>query len=229
MARKSKARKFDRVKRGNKAFEAKHDGLIRNLAKDAGLLSTFSETKVAPSGAKVEVVVGHKMPKRATAEMRDMAASYCAAIPARRKADKAATKRSEWATFKRHVQNFDSIHKSMVWPAFEIWMKQNPAFSKLNPRKRFAVALSTVDKMIAVVAHRHTMSGVVKVLDEVTGFDGASKAVAQMVVESGEYKDLARYIREMSKLKQDKIAADNKAANKDYDYNEGRKINGPKR
>lgn len=229
MARKPKARKFDRVKRGNKAFEAKHDGLIRNLAKDANLLATYSETKVAPSGAKVDVVVGHRMPKRATEEMRQMAASYCAALPARRKADKAATKRSEWATFKRHVQNFDSIHKSLVWPAFEEWMKQNPAFSKLNPRKRFMVALSTVDKMIAHVANRHTMSGIVKVIDEVTGFEGSSKAIAQMVTESGEYKDLSRFIREMSKLKQDKITADNNAAHKDYDYNEGRKIHGPKR
>lgn len=218
MARKPKARKFARVIRGNKAFEYKHDGLIRNLAIEAGMVDTYSETKVAPSGAKVNVVVGHKMPKRPSKDMREQAASYCAALPARRAADKAATKRSDWATFKRHVQNFDSIHKAGVWPAFEIWMQQNPAFSKLNPRKRFAIALETVDKMIAVVAHRHTMSGVVKVLDEVTGFDGASKAVAQMVVESGEYKDLARYIREMANLKSDKIKADIKAANKDYDY-----------
>lgn len=218
MARKPKARKFARVIRGNKAFEYKHDGLIRNLAIESGMVDTYSETKVAPSGAKVSVVVGHKMPKRATPEMREQAASYCAALPARRAADKAATKRSDWATFKRHVLNFDTIHKASVWPAFELWMKQNPEFSKLNPRKRFAVALSVVDKMIAHIANRHKMSGVVKVLDEVTGFDGASKAVAQMVVESGEYKDIAKFIREMANLKSDKIKADDRAANKDYEY-----------
>lgn len=218
MARKPKVRKFSRVKRGNKLFEYKHGGLIRNLAIESGMVDTYSETKIAPSGAKVEVVVGHKMPKRATKEMREMAASYCAALPARRAADKAATKRSQWACLKRHVHNFDAIHSTQVWPAFEIWMKQNPAFSKLNPRKRFAVALSTIDKMIAVIASRHTMAGVVKVLDDVTGYAGATQAVAQMVTESKEYKDLSLFIREMARVTVAKKAIEERAANKDYDY-----------
>lgn len=218
MARKPRIRNYEKKMRGNKRFDRENAGLIRNLAGDAGLLATYTEVKKTSEGNLVNVPVGKQMPKRVTPEMRDLAKGYGDALPAIRKELENRGKRSEWATLRRRIQSFDCIHNTQIWTAFEIWMKQNPAFSKLNPRKRILVAASTLDKMLCAVSNQHTMAGTVKRLDSVTGIENATQKVAKAVSESQDYKEIIKYIREIAnlKIKDDKEKAIK--AYKDYDY-----------
>lgn len=215
-------RKFEFKKRGDAAFLEKHSGLARAVAAESGKLVIQTRLPKRADGSTLEhkggVVIlerpmGMDTKHKPDSELVSLVKAKQASIKEFKAGQVKKCKRTAWGNLRRFVQDFDNLHKTQLWPAFQVWIGKNPSFQSQCPRKRLAIASSVIQKMLDHVATHQLMVNAAKRMEQVNG-----NTVTCDLSKVAGYNELVAALRVASNEQVKVNVAASKAANTHYDY-----------